>query len=341
MPLGLELAAAWLPTLSPGEIAQEIQRDLSFLAAPTRDIPERHRSLRAVFEHSWQMLSSEAQQALIRMSVFQDGFRRAGAEAVGLATLPLLSELVDKSMLRRAPGGRYEIQELIRQNVYARLKRQAAEYQATRSQHAGYYMGLLKSWEVQLRGEQQKEALEEISREMGNIRLAWEWVMERQDLRSLRIGIVALLAYHEQRSLWAEGEYLFRQALAFIRNLPPEAGPDRLTFEILLGDVLARLAWFSFRLGRLDEALDLLLESLDLLRKNQVLDGLFQTYPQASQTAAAGEMIRQFCAQPFGPAAREIAQGLLVFLGGEAAGAQFLRSLDESVEATPVDLKEF
>ncbi|QLQ04657.1 MAG: hypothetical protein HZY76_00145 [Anaerolineae bacterium] len=64
MPLGIELAAAWTPLLSCREIAAEIQRGLDFLAANLRDLPERQRSLAAVFEHSWRLLSEEERAVL-------------------------------------------------------------------------------------------------------------------------------------------------------------------------------------------------------------------------------------------------------------------------------------
>ena len=56
MPLGIELAAAWTPVLPPAEIADEIERGLDFLSTTARDVPERHRSMRAVFDQSWRLL---------------------------------------------------------------------------------------------------------------------------------------------------------------------------------------------------------------------------------------------------------------------------------------------
>ena len=71
LPLGLELAAAWVRTLSCQEIAQEIQRNVDVLTTSARDVAARHRSMRAVFEHSWALLSGEEQRTLRRLSVFQ------------------------------------------------------------------------------------------------------------------------------------------------------------------------------------------------------------------------------------------------------------------------------
>ena len=57
LPLGIELAAAWVRTLTCQEIAEEIQKSLDFLATTARDLPERHRSIRATIEHSWALLT--------------------------------------------------------------------------------------------------------------------------------------------------------------------------------------------------------------------------------------------------------------------------------------------
>ncbi|MCO5176848.1 MAG: hypothetical protein M9890_07770 [Thermomicrobiales bacterium] len=76
LPLGIELAAHWVDHYSTDEIAAALQSDLDSLAARTRDMPDRHRSLRAVFEHSWRLLSEEEQRALMRLVVFQGSFDR-------------------------------------------------------------------------------------------------------------------------------------------------------------------------------------------------------------------------------------------------------------------------
>ena len=101
MPLAIELAAAWIATLSCAEIAQEIAQDLGFLATSLQDVPERHRSMRAVADQSWGLLTASEQAALGRLSVFRRGFDRAGASAVAGASLPLLASLTEKALLRR------------------------------------------------------------------------------------------------------------------------------------------------------------------------------------------------------------------------------------------------
>ena len=121
MPLGIELAAAWVRVLSCREIAHEIERGAGLLSTSTRDAPARHRSMEAVFDHSWQLLTQEERQVLRRLSIFRGGFQRESAETVAGSGLPLLSALAAKSLLRRASSGRYHLHELIRQYAVARL----------------------------------------------------------------------------------------------------------------------------------------------------------------------------------------------------------------------------
>ena len=82
MPLGLELAAAWADMLSLDEIAEGIERSIDFLSSDWRDTPERHRSVRAVFDSSWRSLEPSERQVFRRISVFQGGFTHEAAQAV-------------------------------------------------------------------------------------------------------------------------------------------------------------------------------------------------------------------------------------------------------------------
>ncbi|NTU81318.1 MAG: AAA family ATPase, partial [Chloroflexales bacterium] len=142
MPLGLELAAPWVQSMSCQEIADEIARDLDFLQASQQHLPERHRSLRVVLEHSWQGLSPGEQEVLQRLSVFEGGCLREAAEQVAGATLASLQALASKALLRRHESGRYDLHELVRQFAHERLRRSPATYGQLRARHCAYYMQL-------------------------------------------------------------------------------------------------------------------------------------------------------------------------------------------------------
>jgi predicted ATPase len=108
-----------------------------------RDIPERHRSMRAVFEPSWKMLPEEEKQVLCRLSVFRGGFTRQKAEQVSGASLLALSSLVIRSLVRRTKSGRYDIHELLRQYVATKLAEDPTELLQTQERHCSYYLGSL------------------------------------------------------------------------------------------------------------------------------------------------------------------------------------------------------
>jgi predicted ATPase len=174
MPLGIELAAAWVRMLSCREIADEMARSVDFLATTLRDVPERHRSMRAVFEYSWTLLTPQERSVMQQLSVFRGGFRREAAMQIAGATLPVLAGLLDKSLLRRNALGRYEVHELLRQFAAARLDVALEDKWDTRSRHCAYYCRLLKDREDDLRGSRaQKDSLENIREEIENIRAAW------------------------------------------------------------------------------------------------------------------------------------------------------------------------
>lgn len=180
LPLGIELAAAWVHLLSCAEIATEIERNLDFLATPARNVPERHRTMRAVFDHSWALLTPIEQQTLRRLAVFRGGFSRTMAETVADATLPQLASLVDKSLLHRsqeeAPnrGGRFELHERVRQYAYRKLH-EADEADTVRDRHLQALVTLATTTESKLFGATQLAALAELYVEQNNLHAALEW----------------------------------------------------------------------------------------------------------------------------------------------------------------------
>jgi DNA-binding SARP family transcriptional activator/predicted ATPase len=122
MPLGIELAAAWVRALPCQVIAQELEQSLDLLTTTWQNLPPRHRSMRTVFDHSWQRLSAAERDVLQRLSVFQDGFQAETAATVAGASLPELACLIEKSLLQLTPTGSYRMPELLRQFCAGRLE---------------------------------------------------------------------------------------------------------------------------------------------------------------------------------------------------------------------------
>jgi predicted ATPase len=105
LPLGIELAASLVRLMSCEEIAHELAASLEFLQSSRSDLPERHQSLRALFEHSWKLLEPSEQRTLRQLSVFRGGFRRDAAAQIAGASIALLGTLVDNSLVRRSVDG--------------------------------------------------------------------------------------------------------------------------------------------------------------------------------------------------------------------------------------------
>lgn len=197
IPLGIEMAAAWTRVLSCQETAAELERNLLALIATWRTVPERHRTLRTVFDHSWRLLSDEEREAFCRLSVFHGEFSREVAADIAGASVPVLSALIDKSLLRRTADRRFELHPALRQYAAEKLSADPAVYAEFRSRHARYYGDWLVRMYEQLKGSGQSAALAALRVEMQNVHDAWRWFSEQCILAPLRPMLPALVLFHE------------------------------------------------------------------------------------------------------------------------------------------------
>lgn len=274
-PLGIELAAAWVRTLSCDEIAQEIEGGLDFLSVSAGDLPARHRSMRAVFDHSWKLLTEEEQRVLLRLAVFRGGFRREAAGAVAGATLSVLSSLVTKSLVRRSGAGRYDLHELIRQYAAERLAEQADEQDETQARHARYYLIWFREQQKCLYGASQREALAELTADIDNLRLAWSWASAHGELVLLGQAMRVFASFHDIRGWLDEGLSYLRQAVEVLEPIE-RAGLASAAEREALGRLLACQGVLLFRQGNQGPAQAVLERSLALLRPLAVPEALIE-----------------------------------------------------------------
>ncbi|RME59852.1 MAG: hypothetical protein D6790_10110, partial [Caldilineae bacterium] len=260
LPLALELAASWLRTLSPGDIAAEIERSLDFLQAQTQDRPDRHRSLRALLESTWRMLSSQEQETFRRLAVFQDGFTAEAARRVAGATLPRLSRLVDQSLLWRDSSGRYHRHPLLHRFAWQNLAMDAALADACRDQHCRYYAALLDELAGQLATSQRVAAVARLEAEIENVRVAWQWAVARARADWLDSLAEGYGQYLVDSGLFLEGRAAFVQANAALQedeHISPVTAARLLTwqaiFERTVGAVQRAEALLRRALGLLDD----------------------------------------------------------------------------------------
>lgn len=258
LPLGLELAASWLRLLSPVEIAEELRQSLDFLESDSRGLPERHRSLRGVFEYSWKLASEEEKQAYLGLTVFRGGFTREAAKEVAGTSLMALRGLVDKSLVRRNPDGRYFIHGLLHQYGKELLEANPAADTATHKKHSAYYLQLLKKIDLNNLGDRFEKTMDELDTEHENMHVALKWAIEERQAEDIQAVIEVVARYLEVRGRYPDMLNLF--GLIHSTFNKPEDG-------LIYAHAAARYATALQRMSRYREAAPLLNESIAHLRQ--------------------------------------------------------------------------
>ncbi|RIK41079.1 MAG: hypothetical protein DCC55_13010 [Chloroflexi bacterium] len=252
-PLGMELAAHWVQHFTVAEMVTALQQqDRSLLATDQHDVPMRHRSMEAVFETSWQLLSPSAQRTLAQLTVFRGAFSREAALAITGATLNQLVELVNRSLLhttQESSGRRsYLMHELLRQFAMTRLAALAETEPGVLSvheRHSDYYLSFLAERTHALYGSKMNLIVGEVQGSLDNIRTAWQWAVTHDNVDAVTRAWPGLRAFYHVRSLYQEGEEVFRQAAASLSG----AQAGALTAELQVAQ-----AFFLNLLHRYDEA---------------------------------------------------------------------------------------
>ena len=257
VPLGIELAAVWVGSLSCERIAGEIENNLDFLAASRSQGTERHRSLRAVFDHSWQLLHEAEKRAFRKLSVFRGGLSVDGAKKVAGASPVMLSRLVEKFLLRKDETDRFDLHEILRQFAEEELSGHPYEMNEVETLHAHYYSEYLRRRAPELACGS-REALLQIDDEIENIRAAWQGALARGDPEEISTYFNGFLFYHQNRALFHEGEQLFEDAVRFLER----EGMSASGINRQYGAALSNLSSFQYRLGRMQEAVDTAQEAL-------------------------------------------------------------------------------
>ena len=250
MPLGIELAASWVRALPCEAIAREIEIGLDILSTTLRDVPERHRSIRAVLDHSWAMLSATEQSVFCRLAVFSGSFQREAADAVAGASLSILLELLDKSFLQHVGPDRFAIHELLKQFGKAKLGTKDSLWLQTRIQHCRYFVAYLHE---RIKTPNSLQQVEEIEAEFDDIQSAWRFAVEAKQVNEIQVFSVDLWCYFCLRSWYQAGSdaiELYHQALALFETASKR--PDRARTMAYLCDSLGGL--YALK-GAYDEAM--------------------------------------------------------------------------------------
>jgi predicted ATPase/transcriptional regulator with XRE-family HTH domain len=192
MPLGIELAAAWVRVLPCAEIARELGRTSDLLATADPGLVARHRSLDTAIAHSWALLGDDERRVLRALAVFRGGCTREAAQEVAGASLSQLFALCDKSLLRQVAPGRYAMHELIRHYAFRQLEA-AGEANSLQERHLRYFLTLAEAAEPQLFGHDQARWLDRLRPEQSNFAAALSGGDASPDASLMRLRLAATL----------------------------------------------------------------------------------------------------------------------------------------------------
>jgi predicted ATPase/class 3 adenylate cyclase len=193
VPLAIELAAARIAMLAPPELARRLDQRFRILTGSDHGAVERHQTLRAAIDWSYELLDDTERRLLDRLSVFAGGFTLQAAEAAASgeginadAVFDLLAALVARSLVEADTEGieaRYRLLETIRQYAQERLEADG-DAARVRDAHARYFAAFGEEAIAGLASPAELEWWQRFSREIDNVRVALTWAIENRDVET-------------------------------------------------------------------------------------------------------------------------------------------------------------
>ena len=270
-PLALELAASWLSALSCGEIVAEVEAGMDFLSANLHQIPERHRSMEAVFEHSWRLLAAEEQQVLSKLTVFVGGFTRESASKVAGASLRMVMRLADKSLLQRMDETngvrRYTMHPLIHRFVEEKLFTDPQAAAQALHTWCCYFGNAVQALDDDLLNDNQAAAYAWIHQEIHNLHAAWVYACEAEPFDMAVKFVDGLGNYYATRAQYQRGLHFMTQTVASVRDAFMLEGGGEKSAQIALAKLLTWRSVFTVTLRDLAAAEVDLQEGVALARQ--------------------------------------------------------------------------
>jgi predicted ATPase len=252
VPLAIELAAARAAMLTPAELARRLDQRFRVLTGSDRGVVERHQTLRASIDWSYELLGDAERRLLDRLSVFVGGFTLAAAEAVTAGdgiepgeVFELLAGLVARSLVVADMEGaetRYRLLETIRQYAQDRLESDGMAAHV-RDAHLRYFTTFVEEVASGVSTAAELEWVERAAKEVDNVRAALAWAIETEDAE-------AILRFFGREELWS--------AFSEIGRVLEAAAPAALRIAGLVDDcryplMLAFAAMHAFGRGNVDD----------------------------------------------------------------------------------------
>ena len=176
-PLAIELAASATRSADCAAIAEQLQTNLDTLQTEWRNVPDRHRSLRAVFDHSWALLTDSERDAFLRLAIFRGVFSAEAAHQITNVDHQQLNNLVAHSLLRPVGESHFALHELLRQFALERLREQADLHQQLRTHHSSYFLDFVAEQGALIASAESVAAQQAITTCLPDLNKAWQAVV--------------------------------------------------------------------------------------------------------------------------------------------------------------------
>jgi predicted ATPase/DNA-binding SARP family transcriptional activator len=221
LPLAIELAAARMRTFTPRVLLERLDETLRVLVDGPRDVPERHRSLRAALDWSYGLLTEPDALLFRRLSVFHGSFTLEACQTVCEGDLATLESLVEHNLVRRETAeDRFSMLETIHEYALDKIV-DSGELADARRKHVDYFVAFSERAEPALRSVEQLEWLAPLDAAQPNIWAAFGWGVDAATDAPLRIG-AALWRYWEARGGIGEARQRLDEALARLPEAPSD-----------------------------------------------------------------------------------------------------------------------
>lgn len=284
-PLAIELAAAWVRTMSPKLIIAALQQGFDLLETGLRNVSQRHRSLKMVFEHSWNLLGVQHQAVLSQLAVFEGGFQREAAQVIAGSSLGMLGSLFDKSLVFRGAGGRFELHAFIRQYAYEKLELQTKMLAETKAHHAQFFLAFAEQAALQINTSEAAFWCDRLEQEHANILVALRFYT--QDAAHVSRLVCALTDFWQIRGYFAEAQEWLGRASAL------ETTSSSLQILEALGTLALHQGNYETATQHFSRALELARASKDSAVQGNALFGLASVSLDQGQYLAARELANQ------------------------------------------------
>jgi predicted ATPase/class 3 adenylate cyclase len=246
LPLAIELAAARLNVFTPADLLERLRTRLDILGAGGRDLPDRQRTLWGAIGWSYELLDKAERNLFEVLSVFSTtdlpALEAVSASALDDAfVLDSLASLVDKSLVRADGSGasqRFSMLLMIKEYAESRLGSSPEREGEVRGAHARYFSDFARQLQERLRSHDRESALEDLASEIGNLRTAWRYWVDRGDLEQLFNLLEGLWALHEAKGWYRAAIELATDTLAVLATAEPS--PELAAEELTLRTSLAR-----------------------------------------------------------------------------------------------------